>query len=87
MGWSLGGYYVPRAAAFEKRLALAVAWGANHNWGEVQKQRLEREGENPVPHYWEHVLWVWGETDSTRSSPTPSGSTSTASSTRSPARS
>jgi dipeptidyl aminopeptidase/acylaminoacyl peptidase len=62
-GWSLGGYYVPRAAAFEKRLAFAVAWGANHNWGEVQRKRLEREGENPVPHYWEHVLWVWGETD------------------------
>jgi dienelactone hydrolase len=63
VGWSLGGYYVPRAAAFEKRLKLAVAWGANHNWGEVQKRRLAREGENPVPHYWEHVLWVWGETD------------------------
>lgn len=63
VGWSLGGYYVPRAAAFEKRLALAVAWGANHNWGEVQKARLEREGENPVPHYWDHVLWVWGYDD------------------------
>jgi dienelactone hydrolase len=62
VGWSLGGYYAPRAAAFEKRLALCVAWGANHNWGEVQLRRLEREGENPVPHYWEHVLWVWGET-------------------------
>jgi dienelactone hydrolase len=63
VGWSLGGYYVPRAAAFEKRLALAVAWGANHNWGQVQKRRREREGENPVPHYWQHVLWVWGESD------------------------
>ncbi|WP_250279763.1 alpha/beta fold hydrolase [Frankia sp. Cppng1_Ct_nod] len=63
VGWSLGGYYAPRAAAFEKRLALCVAWGANHNWGAVQKRRLEREGENPVPHYWGHVLWVWGETD------------------------
>lgn len=62
-GWSLGGYYAPRAAAFEKRLAFAVAWGANHNWGEVQKRRLQREGENPVPHYWEHVLWVWGFDD------------------------
>lgn len=60
VGWSLGGYYAPRAAAFEKRLKLVVAWGANHSWGEVQKARLEREGENPVPHYWEHVLWVWG---------------------------
>lgn len=63
VGWSLGGYYVPRAAAYEHRLAFAVAWGANHNWGAVQKARLEREGENPVPHYWEHVLWVWGFSD------------------------
>jgi pimeloyl-ACP methyl ester carboxylesterase len=60
VGWSLGGYYSPRAAAFEKRLALCVAWGANHNWGAVQRRRAEREGERPVPHYWEHVLWVWG---------------------------
>ena len=63
VGWSLGGYYAPRAAAYEKRIKLVVAWGANHNWGEVQKKRLEREGENPVPHYWEHVLWVWGGDD------------------------
>jgi dienelactone hydrolase len=62
-GWSLGGYYAPRAAAFEKRLALVVAWGANHDWGAVQRRRLEREGERPVPHYWEHVLWVWGYQD------------------------
>ena len=63
VGWSLGGYYAPRAAAFEKRFALCVAWGANHNWGAVQRRRLEREGERPVPHYWEHVLWVWGHDD------------------------
>jgi pimeloyl-ACP methyl ester carboxylesterase len=60
VGWSLGGYYAPRAAAFEKRFALCVAWGANHNWGAVQRRRKEREGERPVPHYWSHVLWVWG---------------------------
>ena len=60
VGWSLGGYYAPRAAAFEKRYALCVAWGANHNWGQTQRRRLEREGENPVPHYWQHALWVWG---------------------------
>jgi dienelactone hydrolase len=63
VGWSLGGYYAPRAAAFEKRLKLAVAWGANHNWAEVQIGRRNREGENPVPHYWEHVFWVWGVDD------------------------
>jgi dienelactone hydrolase len=60
MGWSLGGYYAPRAAAFEKRFALCVAWGANYNWGELQKRRLAREGDRPVPHYWDHVQWVWG---------------------------
>ena len=74
VGWSLGGYYAPRAAAFEKRLALVVAWGANHNWGAVQRRRLQREGERPVPHYWEHVLWVWGfdhDTTWTSSSTSP----------------
>ena len=63
VGWSLGGYYAPRAAAFEKRLALCVAWGANHDWGKVQRRRVDREGERPVPHYWEHVMWVWGHDD------------------------
>jgi alpha-beta hydrolase superfamily lysophospholipase len=60
MGWSLGGYYSPRAACYEKRFKLCVAWGANHNWGELQTRRLANEGENPVPHYWDHVMWVWG---------------------------
>lgn len=63
VGWSLGGYYAPRALAFEKRLKLGVAWGANHDWFEVQEGRRRREGENPVPHYWDHVFWVWGASD------------------------
>jgi dienelactone hydrolase len=63
MGWSLGGYYAPRAAIYEKRFKLCVAWGANHNWGELQSRRLKNEGENPVPHYWDHVMWVWGQPD------------------------
>lgn len=61
MGWSLGGYYSPRAACYEKRFRLCVAWGANHNWGELQRRRLDNEGEHPVPHYWDHVMWVWGK--------------------------
>jgi alpha-beta hydrolase superfamily lysophospholipase len=59
--WSLGGYFAPRAAAMEKRFKLCVAWGANYNWGELQKRRQQREGDRPVPHYWEHVQWVWGQ--------------------------
>lgn len=63
IGWSLGGYFSPRAACYERRFALCVAWGANHNWGELQRRRLLREGERPVPHYWDHVKWVWGHSD------------------------
>ena len=37
--------------------------GANHVWGERQRQRVANEGENPVPHYWDHVLWVFGMED------------------------
>lgn len=62
-GVSLGGYYCPRAVAFEPRFACGVVWGANHDWREVQKRRLEKEGDFPVPHYWQHVFWVWGAKD------------------------
>ena len=59
-GVSLGGYYCPRAVAFEPRFACGVIWGANHDWRDVQKKRLQKEGDFPVPHYWNHVCWVWG---------------------------
>lgn len=62
-GISLGGYYAPRAVANEPRFACGFVWGANHNWGEVQQARLRNEGERPVPHYWNHVRWVWGAAD------------------------
>jgi dienelactone hydrolase len=62
-GVSLGGYYCPRAVAFEPRFAAGVCWGANHDWRDVQKRRLEKEGDFPVPHYWAHVCWVWGAKD------------------------
>jgi len=62
-GISLGGYYAPRICANEPRFAAGACWGANHNWGEVQHRRLRREGENPVPHYWKHVHWVFGASD------------------------
>jgi dienelactone hydrolase len=63
LGVSLGGYYCPRAVAFEPRFACGAVWGANHDWREVQQSRLKREGENPVPHYWKHVQWVFGAQD------------------------
>lgn len=60
-GLSLGGHFAPRATAFDKRFKLCAVLGANHNWGEMQKRRLAREGDKPVPHYWDHVLWVFGK--------------------------
>ena len=62
-GVSLGGYYCPRAVAFEPRFACGVVWGANHDWRDVQMKRLQKEGSFPVPHYWQHVQWVWGARD------------------------
>ncbi len=63
VGISLGGYFTPRAMAFEPRFASGAAWGGNHDWADVQRKRLQREGERPVPHYWNHVMWVFGATD------------------------
>lgn len=62
-GISLGGHFAPRAVAYEPRFASGAVWGANHNWREVQDKRLKREGENPVPHYWAHVMWAFGAKD------------------------
>ena len=66
---SAGGYYYYirpvrfiRAAAFEPRFKCAVAWGANYDWGETQRRRYEaKEQRLPVPHYWDHVAWVFGK--------------------------
>jgi dienelactone hydrolase len=62
-GLSLGGYFAPRIAAMDTRFALCAVMGANHNWGEMQVRRLKREGDRPVPHYWDHVRWVFDHDD------------------------
>lgn len=61
MALSLGGYHAPRSAAFDPRFACCVAWGAQYDWGATQRKRWEdKESALPVPHYWEHVRWVFG---------------------------
>lgn len=61
MALSLGGYHAPRCAAFEPRFAACVAWGAQYDWGETQrKRRDDKTSSLPVPHYWDHVGWVFG---------------------------
>jgi dienelactone hydrolase len=63
MALSMGGYYAPRAAAFEPRFKACVAWGGNYDWGAVQRMRYEnsRAGK-PIPHFWEHLQWALGQT-------------------------
>jgi dienelactone hydrolase len=62
MALSMGGYYAPRAAAFEKRFRACAAWGANYDWGAVQRARLENsKAGKPIPHFWEHLQWALGQ--------------------------
>ena len=61
MALSLGGYYAPRAAAFEKRFKCAVAWGAIYDYGHCVADRIGGRGEPSVPGYAEHVNWVFGK--------------------------
>ena len=60
MALSLGGYYAPRAAAFEKRFKCAIAWGAIFDYGKCVADRIGGRGEPSVPGYAEHVNWVFG---------------------------
>lgn len=66
MAISLGGYYAPRAAAFEQRFACCFAWGAQWDYHAVWKRRfdaLAAKG-NPslsVPAH--HVFWILGVND------------------------
>ena len=41
MAISLGGYYAPRAAAFEQRFACCVAWGAQWDYWQTWKKRFD----------------------------------------------
>jgi dienelactone hydrolase len=59
---SMGGYYAPRATAFEKRIKCCVAYGGNFDWGQVQRTRFNNiQAGRPVPHFWEHFKWALGQ--------------------------
>lgn len=63
MALSLGGYYAPRAAAFEPRFACCVAWGAQWDYHAVWKRRFELLAASNTPSLsvpWRHILWVLG---------------------------
>jgi dienelactone hydrolase len=58
---SLGGYYAPRAAAFEQRLACCVAWGARwDNAGSHGRILRDASAARSVTGWVDHALWYYG---------------------------
>jgi dienelactone hydrolase len=60
MGISLGGYFAPRAAAFEKRFKACVAWGAQYDYHAVWKSRVEKAFKTALSVPGEHIAWFLG---------------------------
>jgi len=60
MGVSLGGYFAPRAAAFEKRFKACVAWGAQWDYHAVWKSRVEAAFKTALSVPAEHITWFLG---------------------------
>ncbi len=62
MAISLGGYYAPRAAAFEQRFACCLAWGAQWDYWQIWKNRFDRLDAGNLPSLsvpWQHLLWIF----------------------------
>jgi dipeptidyl aminopeptidase/acylaminoacyl peptidase len=58
---SLGGYYAPRAAAFEKRLAACVAWGARwDNVGSHGRILRDPNAARSITGWVDHALSYYG---------------------------
>lgn len=62
MAYSAGGYYAPRAAAFEKRYAACVAWGPHYDYHAVWEKRYAamRSDRNSVATSHFQLPWVLG---------------------------
>ncbi|HET7850702.1 MAG TPA: alpha/beta fold hydrolase [Pseudolabrys sp.] len=61
MAISLGGYYAPRAAAFEPRFACCIAWGAQWDYQKIWRDRFDRIARAETPSLSvasHHILWV-----------------------------
>ena len=60
MGVSLGGYFAPRAAAFEKRFKACVAWGAQYDYHAVWRERFDAAFKASLSVPGEHIFWFLG---------------------------
>ena len=62
MAISLGGYYAPRAAAFEQRFACCVAWGAQWDYYDIWKRRFDALDSGRTPSLSvasDHLMWIF----------------------------
>lgn len=65
MAFSMGGYYAPRIAAFEKRYAACIAWGAHYDYHAVWVDRwahMQAGGKNASSAAFQ-LPWVLGTPD------------------------
>jgi len=65
MAYSAGGYYAPRAAAFEKRYCACVAWGPHYDYHAVWEKRWEamkKDGTKVATSHFQ-LPWVLGVPD------------------------
>jgi alpha-beta hydrolase superfamily lysophospholipase len=66
MGYSFGGYYAPRVAAFEKRYAACVAFGTMHwrmeQWVDTIRQAARTNATKSATSHFQ-VPWVFGARD------------------------
>jgi dienelactone hydrolase len=65
MGFSMGGYYAPRAAAFEPRFAACVAWGGHVDYHEswVRRRKILESGGTKISAPSFQLPWVLGMPD------------------------
>jgi dienelactone hydrolase len=59
LGISLGGYYAPRAAAFEPRIKACAAWGGIWDYGAIWKRRWETKTKNLSVGFFQ-LQWIMG---------------------------
>ena len=65
MGFSMGGYYAPRAAAMDPRFAACVAWGGHFDYHEawVRRRRIMESGGTRISAPPFQLMWVLGRPD------------------------
>jgi alpha-beta hydrolase superfamily lysophospholipase len=65
MGFSMGGYYAPRAAAFDPRFAACVAWGGHFDYHAawIRRRKLMEGGSSRLSAPSFQLPWVLGVAD------------------------